>query len=191
MAHGSTSQRKGRSGFRGGSHPNRRGGGAGDWPGYHEAIATFTTRLARVVIEERPALDLIHRGDRADTPPLRPTLPDEHPHGRQFNRERSDAGISARDDGRRPSPTLRRAVPIRRRRRILGTRASYTTWSSTRDGAVRRSRRWPTTASIARNVSGSSQLARLNHRHRSSRAGFSNAQTARPEGRTARSCQEA
>lgn len=63
MAHGSTSRRRNASGFRGKWHPGRRGGGAGDWPGYPEAIVKFTKRLERVVIEERPATYIIERYD--------------------------------------------------------------------------------------------------------------------------------
>lgn len=66
MAHGSTSRRRGRTGFRAASHPGRRGGGFGDWRGYHEALPTFTDRLQGVVIERRPALDLIERHDAID-----------------------------------------------------------------------------------------------------------------------------
>lgn len=66
MAHGSTSRRRGRTGFRAGSHPARRGGGFGDWRGYHEAVDSFTDRLHGVVIESRPALDLIARYGVAD-----------------------------------------------------------------------------------------------------------------------------
>lgn len=63
MAHGSTARRKGASGFRGKWHPGRRGGGAGDWPGYPDAIQTFTKRLEKVVIEHRPAPYIIERYD--------------------------------------------------------------------------------------------------------------------------------
>lgn len=66
MAHGSTSRRKGATGFRSKWHPNRRGGGAGDWPGYPAAIPAFVERLASVVIEERPAEYMIDRYDGAD-----------------------------------------------------------------------------------------------------------------------------
>lgn len=66
MAHGSTSRRRGRTGFRAASHPGRRGGGFGDWRGYHDAIDTFTDRLHGVVLECKPALYLIERHDALD-----------------------------------------------------------------------------------------------------------------------------
>lgn len=66
MAHGSTSRRRGRTGFRAASHPGRRGGGFGDWRGYHEALPAFTDRLHGVVIECKPALELIERHDALD-----------------------------------------------------------------------------------------------------------------------------
>jgi DNA adenine methylase len=67
MAHGSTSVRKHRTGFRAGSHPNRRGGGAGDWAGYRRAIKRFTERLQGVIIERQPALALLARHDSPAT----------------------------------------------------------------------------------------------------------------------------
>jgi DNA adenine methylase len=66
MGHGTTSRRKNRTGFRSGSHPGRRGGGFGDWAGYAQAIDSFTQRLRGVVIEERPALELLDRHDADD-----------------------------------------------------------------------------------------------------------------------------
>jgi DNA adenine methylase len=66
MAHGSTSRRRGRTGFRAGSHPGRRGGGFGDWRGYHDALDSFTDRLHGVVIESRAAVDVIARYDASD-----------------------------------------------------------------------------------------------------------------------------
>lgn len=49
-----------------GSHPSRRGGGVGDWAGYNDAIGAFVDRLTGVVIEERPALEIIARYDAPD-----------------------------------------------------------------------------------------------------------------------------
>lgn len=66
MAHGSTSRRRGRTGFRAASHPGRRGGGFGDWRGYHDALEAFTDRLHGVVIECRDAFYIIDRHDAAD-----------------------------------------------------------------------------------------------------------------------------
>jgi DNA adenine methylase len=66
MGHGTTSRRKNRTGFRAGSHPNRAGGGFGDWRGYHDAIPAFVDRLQGVVIEERDAFELLARHDAAD-----------------------------------------------------------------------------------------------------------------------------
>jgi DNA adenine methylase len=66
MAHGSTSRRRGRTGFRAASHPGRRGGGFGDWRGYHDALPAFVDRLHGVVIECRPAMDIIERHDAVD-----------------------------------------------------------------------------------------------------------------------------
>jgi DNA adenine methylase len=62
MAHGTTSRRASRTGFRGRCWPDG-GGGAGDWPGYRTLISSFTDRLERVVIEEAPAADVIKRYD--------------------------------------------------------------------------------------------------------------------------------
>lgn len=67
MGHGSSSRRANRTGFRAASHPHRRGGGFGDWRGYHDAIDSFVDRLQGIVIEERPALDIIARHDAVDT----------------------------------------------------------------------------------------------------------------------------
>lgn len=66
MAHGSTSRRRGRTGFRAASHPGRRGGGFGDWRGYHDALEAFTDRLHGVVVECRDAFYIIGRHDAAD-----------------------------------------------------------------------------------------------------------------------------
>lgn len=67
MGHGTTSRRRNRTGFRAGSHPNRAGGGFGDWRGYHDAVPTFCARLMGVVIEERDAFDILNRYDAPDT----------------------------------------------------------------------------------------------------------------------------
>jgi DNA adenine methylase len=67
MAHGSTSVRAKRTGFRAGSHPDRRGGGFGDWRGYPKAAKRFTERLQGVVIENTDAMALMRRHDRSDT----------------------------------------------------------------------------------------------------------------------------
>lgn len=66
MAHGSSSRRRKRSGFRAASHPSRAGGGFGDWRGYHDALPSFTDRLLGVVVEEKPALAIIERHDAVD-----------------------------------------------------------------------------------------------------------------------------
>lgn len=66
MGHGTTSRRKNRTGFRASSHPHRKGGGFGDWRSYHDAVPFFTDRLLGVVVEERPALELIARQDAPD-----------------------------------------------------------------------------------------------------------------------------
>lgn len=66
MGHGTTSRRKNRTGFRAGSHPNRKGGGFGDWKGYHDAIPSFVERLTGVVIEERDAFEILDRHDAPD-----------------------------------------------------------------------------------------------------------------------------
>lgn len=66
MGHGTTSQRKHRTGFRAGSHPNRAGGGHGDWRGYRETLPAFTERLQGIVVEQKDARAVIDRYDAPD-----------------------------------------------------------------------------------------------------------------------------
>lgn len=67
MGHGTTSRRKGRTGFRGKSKRGWGSTGAGDWTTYPQHIAAFIERLRGVVIEQRAALDVIRVYDDADT----------------------------------------------------------------------------------------------------------------------------
>jgi DNA adenine methylase len=111
MSHGSTSRRRHASGFRGKWHPDRRGGGAGDWPGYPALLSVFTERLQRVVIEERPAQYVVERYDGpgvlfyADPPyPLstRSSMRSERDSGRAYQQDMTD------DDHRRLAAALHR-----------------------------------------------------------------------------------
>lgn len=113
MSHGSTSRRKGASGFRGKWHPDRRGGGAGDWPGYPQAIEVFTERLSKVVVEHRPALYVIERYDGpgvlfyVDPPyPLgtRSSMRSDRDQGRAYQHDMTD------DDHRRLALALHRCA---------------------------------------------------------------------------------
>lgn len=67
MAFGSSFQRgRSRTGFRA-KFTNRHQTGARDWIGYPKSIPAFVERLQGVVIEERPALDVIRQQDAPDT----------------------------------------------------------------------------------------------------------------------------
>jgi DNA adenine methylase len=67
MGHGNTGiTQKSRTGFR--SNSNRSGTTpAHDWTNYPDAIPTYVERLRGVVIETRPALDVMRRHDGRDT----------------------------------------------------------------------------------------------------------------------------
>lgn len=67
QARGSTSRRKNRTGFRAHVGRNRSQTGASDWRNYPEHIPTFVRRLQGVVIECRPALEVIAQQDGPDT----------------------------------------------------------------------------------------------------------------------------
>lgn len=62
MAHGGTSRRRHRTGFRARMF-RRNQTGPVDWVNYPNAISAFTDRLARVVIESREAFDIIRQHD--------------------------------------------------------------------------------------------------------------------------------
>jgi len=66
MGHGASGVRKHRSGFRVNPH-RQRTTAAGDWMGWPRAIDAFTERLRGVVIEMRPAAQIIAQHDRRDT----------------------------------------------------------------------------------------------------------------------------
>lgn len=66
MAHGSTSVRLNRTGFRAKNY-RRNQTGAGDWRSYPEAVPAFVERLQGVTVECRPALDIIKQQDSEDT----------------------------------------------------------------------------------------------------------------------------
>ncbi len=111
MGHGTSSRRQNRTGFRAGSHPNRAGGGFGDWAGYHSAIPHFTARLTGVVIEERDGAELLDRHDAPDAlfyvdPPYpsstRSTVRGPGDHDRCYAHEMTD------DDHRRLAARLHR-----------------------------------------------------------------------------------
>jgi DNA adenine methylase len=66
MAFGTTGQRKNRSGFRGkGERKNRTG--INDWVNYPASIAAVTNRLRGVLVENRPALEIIRQQDDEQT----------------------------------------------------------------------------------------------------------------------------
>lgn len=66
MAHGATSRRANRTGFRAKNY-RRNQAGPGDWSGWPSAIPAFTERLRGVTIECRPALEVIRQQDTPDT----------------------------------------------------------------------------------------------------------------------------
>lgn len=66
MGHGTTSRRKGRTGFRGKSKRGWGTTGAGDWMTWPPQVTAFVDRLRGVVIEERPACELIRLHDDED-----------------------------------------------------------------------------------------------------------------------------
>lgn len=66
MAFGSTSRRVNRTGFRAKAYRQNQTG-VGDWLSYIECLDSFTQRMRRVVIESRPALEVIQQQDTADT----------------------------------------------------------------------------------------------------------------------------
>jgi DNA adenine methylase len=66
MAFGTTGQRKNRSGFRGkGERKNRTG--INDWVNYPDSLAAVTNRLRGVLIENRPAIEVIKQQDDIET----------------------------------------------------------------------------------------------------------------------------
>lgn len=66
MAHGSTSIRLNRTGFRAKNY-RRNQTGAGDWAGYPAAVPEFVERLRGVTIECRPAIEIIAQQDTEET----------------------------------------------------------------------------------------------------------------------------
>lgn len=66
MAHGGTSRRKNRTGFRAVGYSRTRCASM-DWAGWPELVPAFTERLRGVVIEQRPALEVIAQQDREGT----------------------------------------------------------------------------------------------------------------------------
>jgi len=66
MAHGSTSVRLNRTGFRAKNY-RRNQTGAGDWKSYPDAVPAFVERLQGVTIECRPALEIITQQDSPET----------------------------------------------------------------------------------------------------------------------------
>lgn len=66
MGHGASGVRKHKTGFRVNPH-RQRTTAAGDWMGWPKAIEAFTERLRGVVIEMRPAAQIIAQHDRPDT----------------------------------------------------------------------------------------------------------------------------
>ena len=66
MAHGTTSRRKNRTGFRAKNY-RRNQTGANDWSSWPEQIPAFVERLRGVTIEARPALEIIAQQDTPDT----------------------------------------------------------------------------------------------------------------------------
>lgn len=66
MAHGSTSLRRNRTGFRAKNY-RRNQAGAGDWVTYPEQIPAFVRRLRGVTIEQRPAIEIIGQQDTPET----------------------------------------------------------------------------------------------------------------------------
>ena len=66
MGHGSSGVRKHRTGFRG--NPMReRTTAADDWRGFPGAVPAIVERLRGVIIEHRPAADIIAKNDQAET----------------------------------------------------------------------------------------------------------------------------
>lgn len=66
MGHGASGVRQHRTGFRVNPH-RQRTTAAGDWHGWPRAIDFFVERLRGVVIEKRPAAQVIQQHDRPDT----------------------------------------------------------------------------------------------------------------------------
>lgn len=66
MGHGASGVRAHRTGFRVNPH-RQRTTAAGDWHGWPRAIDAFVERLRGVVIEKRPAAQIIAQHDRPDT----------------------------------------------------------------------------------------------------------------------------
>jgi DNA adenine methylase len=66
MGHGASGVRRHRTGFRVNPH-RQRTTAAGDWMGWPRAIDVFTERLRGVIIECRPAAQIIAQHDRPDT----------------------------------------------------------------------------------------------------------------------------
>lgn len=66
MAHGSTSIRLNRTGFRAKNY-RRNQTGAGDWKSFPDAVPAFVERLRGVTIECRPALEIVAQQDTAET----------------------------------------------------------------------------------------------------------------------------
>lgn len=100
MAFGTTSQKKQGSGFRSKIYVHNSTGAA-DWVNYPDAIASFTARLAGVVIENRDAIEVIRQHDSldgliyCDPPYLKIVRSSLHQHGisrgeRAYKHEMSD-----------------------------------------------------------------------------------------------------
>lgn len=66
MAHGTTSRRKNRTGFRAKNY-RRNQTGAKDWCSWPEQISAYVERLRGVTIESRPALEIIEQQDTPET----------------------------------------------------------------------------------------------------------------------------
>lgn len=66
MAHGSTSRRLNRTGFRAKNY-RRNQTGAGDWASYPNAVSLFVDRLRGVTVECRSAPEIIRQQDSLDT----------------------------------------------------------------------------------------------------------------------------
>lgn len=112
FGHGTSSQRKNRTGFRARAY-RRNQSGSNDWRTWPEAVAAFVERLRGVVIENRDAFRVIEQQDGADTlfyvdPPYpfytRPTIRGEGDVGRAYAHELTD------EDHVRLSELLREVV---------------------------------------------------------------------------------
>lgn len=67
MGFGTTGRRRGRTGFRARSYRDSGSSGVADWCNYLDALPAFVERLRGVVIENRPALEVIRQQDQPET----------------------------------------------------------------------------------------------------------------------------